>query len=178
MKRSKEKIYLWQLFGFAVTSLLGTLLHFLYDWTGKNRISALISGVNESTFEHMKLILFPMLIFAFIEWSAFKDRRDLMQIKLCGMLIGVLLIPILFYTYNGAFGKSPDAVNIGIFFVSAAVAYFYEAKRLKAPDRPLINNSIASLLMLCLAVAFMLLTFFPPHIPLFKDPISGAYGIE
>lgn len=27
---------------------------------------------------------------------------------------------VLFYTYNGAIGKSPDAVNIAIFFAAAA----------------------------------------------------------
>lgn len=178
MKKIKEKIYLWQLFGFATTSLLGTLLHFLYDFTNENRLAALVSGVNESTFEHMKLILFPMLAFSFVEWTAFRFRKDFMQIKLCGIIIALSLIPILFYTYNGAFGRSPDAVNIGIFFASAAIAYTIETKKLLKPEKPLISNLFSSLLIIVIATSFMILTFFPPHIPLFCDPVTQNYGIS
>lgn len=52
----KRSIKLWQLWGFAVTSLGGTLLHFLYDWLDKPAWIAPFSGVNESTWEHMKLL--------------------------------------------------------------------------------------------------------------------------
>ena len=52
----KRSVGLGQLLGFAVTSLGGTLLHFLYDWTGKAAWAAPFSGVNESTWEHMKLL--------------------------------------------------------------------------------------------------------------------------
>ncbi len=63
----KRNIDLWQLVGFAFVSLIGTLLHFLYDLTGY-KLTALFSAVNESTWEHMKLIFFPMLAFAVIEY--------------------------------------------------------------------------------------------------------------
>ena len=44
-----RSIRLWQLFGFGVTALGGTLLHFLYDWLGEAVWIAPFSGVNEST---------------------------------------------------------------------------------------------------------------------------------
>ena len=52
----KRTVWLWELFGFATASLGGTLLHFLYDLTGGSVLVAPFSGVNESTFEHVKLL--------------------------------------------------------------------------------------------------------------------------
>ena len=114
----KRNISLWQFSGFATVSLLGTLLHYLYEWSGKNRFVAAFAGINESTWEHMKLLYFPLLIFAIIQSFFFKDRKDFWCVKLAGIIIGLTLIPVIFYTYNGIFGKSPDWINIAIFFVS------------------------------------------------------------
>ena len=124
----KRSIGLWQLMGFAVTSLGGTLLHFLYDWLGKAWWIAPLSGVNESTWEHMKLLFWPMLLFAVAESFFFREREDFWCVKLRGILLGIVLIPVIFYTYNGAIAKSPDWLNIAIFFISAAAVYWVEAR--------------------------------------------------
>ena len=55
----KRRLWRWQLAGFIFTAVLGVLLHFLYDWTNESLVVALFSAVNESTFEHMKLLFFP-----------------------------------------------------------------------------------------------------------------------
>ena len=85
----KRSITLWQFFGFAVVSLLGTLLHFLYDWTGENIFAAPFSGVNESTWEHMKLLYWPLLLFAVIQSFFFRDVKSFWCIKLYGTLSGI-----------------------------------------------------------------------------------------
>ena len=172
----KRKVRLWQFMGFAVTSFLGTLLHFLYDWTGGAVWAAPISGVNESTWEHMKLLFFPMLLFAVVQSFFFRGRENFWCVKRSGILLGLVLIPVLFYTYNGVIGPSPNFVNIAIFFVSAAIAYLYETKRLLGRDTPCIPAlAISSLVVL--AVLFVVFTFRTPTIPLFRDPITGGYGI-
>ncbi|MBR6768462.1 MAG: hypothetical protein IKM34_03135 [Clostridia bacterium] len=124
----KRQVGLWQLMGFAVTALGGTLLHFLYEWTGEQVWIAPFSGINESTWEHMKILFWPMFLYAIVQSFFFKDRNDFWCIKCKGILAGLVSIPLLFYTYNGAIGKSPDWINIAIFFISAAIAYIYETK--------------------------------------------------
>ena len=71
----KKTVWLWQLFGFAFTALGGTLLHFLYDFTGA-LWAAPFSGVNESTWEHMKLLYWPMFIYAIVQSFFFKDYEN------------------------------------------------------------------------------------------------------
>ncbi len=173
----KRSIRLWQLMGFAVTALSGTLLHFLYDWTGEAKWTALFSGVNESTWEHMKLLFWPMFLYAIVQSLFFKDRKDFWCIKLKGTLLGLVLIPILFYTYNGVIGKSPDWINIAIFFVSAAIAYCYETKQFSNETTMCKRPKIALILLSFIAVLFIFFTFKTPAIGIFKDPLTGMYGI-
>ena len=173
----KQKINLWQLMGFAVVSLGGTLLHFLYDWLGEAKWIAPLSGINESTWEHMKLLFWPMFIFAVAQSFFFEDRKDFWCVKLRGILLGISLIPILFYTYNGAIGKSPDWLNIAIFFISAAVAYLYETK-LFNENRLTCKSPKTSISVLCIiALLFVLFTFRTPEIGIFRDPLTGSFGI-
>ena len=42
-------------------------------------------------------------------------------------MTGLILIPVLYYTYTGIFGKSVDWFNIAVFFITTAVSYFVEA---------------------------------------------------
>ncbi len=172
----KRSILLWQMLGLTVTSLLGTLLHFLYEWL-PSPIVAAFSGVNESTWEHMKLIFWPMLAFAVFQYFFFRDRPDFWCIKLRGTLLGLILIPTLFYGYNGIIGKSPDWLNISIFFICAAIAYFYEARKFKSDTAVCKSPKIAVLIFTLIAVFFIVFTFITPKINIFKDPLTQNYGI-
>lgn len=174
----KRSINLWQLMGFAITSLGGTLLHFLYDWTGEAVFVAPFSGVNESTWEHMKLLFWPMFIFAIVQSFFFKDQESFWCVKLKGMLLGLVLIPVLFYTYNGVIGQSPDWINIAIFFISAAIAYIYEARQFNNGTTQCKSPKIALAVLCVIALLFVIFTFATPEIGIFKDPLTETYGIN
>ena len=173
----KDSIGIWQLWGFAVTSAGGTLLHFLYDWLGEAIWIAPFSGINESTWEHMKLMFWPMLLFAVVQSRFLGHRGDFWRVKLRGILLGLGLIPIIFYTYNGVIGHSPDWINIAIFFISAAVVYIYEAKLFKTkqlqPRSP--NGAIVTLSFI--ALLFVVFTFVSPPLDIFKDPLTGTSSV-
>ena len=173
----KRSMGLWQLMGFAVTSLGGTLLHFLYEWLGEAVWIAPFSGVNESTWEHMKLLFFPMLLFAIVQSRFFRDRKDFWCVKLRGILLGQLLIPVIFYTYNGVIGRSPDWINIAIFFVSAAIAYIYETRLFNAETMRCGLRRTVFLALCIIALLFVVFTFTTPEIGIFRDPLTGSYGI-
>ena len=166
---------LWHWIGFGVVTLGGTILHFLYDWVGRIPWIAPFSGVNESTWEHMKLLFWPLFFFALVQRLFFREQEDFWRIKLCSTLLGLLLIPVLYYSWNGAIGKSPDWLNIAIFYISAGAVFLFEHRTFKTA-RPGYRLSFA---ILCLVGAlFIVFTFAPPRIPLFQDPVTGAYGTE
>ena len=166
----KRQIWLRQLMGFAIASLLGTVLHFLYVWLGEAVWIAPFSGVNESTWEHMKLLFWPMLLYAVVESFFFRLRADFWCVKARGILTGIILIPVLFYTYNGVIGTSPDFVNIAIFFVSVALSYVYETKQFKKGTAPCNKNAAIGTLLI-IATLFAIFTFFPPSLEIFVSPV-------
>lgn len=175
----KKSLIFWQVTGFIFTGIIGILLHFLYDWSNQNFLIALFSAINESIWEHMKLLFFSMFLFAIIESHFFdKSYKNFWCSKLIGILVGILLIPIFYYTYTGMFGISIDWINIVIFFLCSAITYLLETQLLKGHIR--CNSSAqTSLVVLCLlAFIFVLFTFIPPHIPLFQDPMTKSYGIR
>ncbi len=173
----KRSMGLSQFVGFAVTSLLGTLLHFLYDWLGGAVWIAPFSGVNESTWEHMKLLFWPMLLYAVAQSFFWRDRTDFWCVKLRGIFLGLLLIPVIFYTYNGVIGKSPDWINIAIFFISAALAYIYETGLFRSEKTVCGSQKWAIAAIAVLGFMFVIFTFRAPELGIFRDPLTGTYGI-
>ena len=173
----KRSVGVWGFFGFAVVSLLGTVLHFLYEWLGEPLWVAPFSGVNESTWEHMKLLFFPMLIFAVFQSFFFREYAEFWCVKLRGILVGLFAIPILFYTYNGAIGKSPDWLNIVIFFASVVISFCYETKLFRSRRVKCKSTKIAIIVLIVAIILFAIFTFYPPTLEIFRDPVTGGFGI-
>lgn len=114
-----------------------------------------------------------MFLFAVLERYALQSQyKNYWCIKLIGIIAGVILIPVMYYTYNGAFGPSPDWVNIAMFFIAAAFTYFLETKLFES-GKISCKKPLAAFLVLCLiALVFAELTFVPPNIPIFEDPVT------
>ena len=72
----KQRSILWQAAGFALVTFGGTILHFLYDWTGGSILVTPFSGVNESTWEHMKLLFWPLFLFSVIQRLFSKEQEN------------------------------------------------------------------------------------------------------
>ena len=118
----QKRLLRWELIGFAFTGAVGTLLHFVYEWTGGDPLIAAFCAVNESTWEHMKLLAVPWIL-----WTAvtilIERRADCAAPRAAGLLTGLILIPALFYTYTGICGKSVDVVNVLIFQAAVLAAW-------------------------------------------------------
>ncbi len=163
--------------GFSFTSVFGSLLHFVYDWTGKCIAVAPFSAVNESIWEHMKLLFYPMFVFGLIGYRlSGEDFGTFWWSAFSGTVAGLLLIPILYYSYTGAFGKNSEWFNIAIFFIAAGIGYYVQIKLLG--NEYSFSMGMAGFVIMCvIAVMFIVMTFVQPQLPIFKDPGSGTYGI-
>ena len=110
----QRSIGLWQLMGFALTSLGGTLLHFMYEWF-PNPLFSLIFPVNESIWEHMKLLVTPVLIFSLIEYILYKKKdinyNNFILSYSISTLIGIIIyfdlniLTINYFLFNFSFRK-------------------------------------------------------------------------
>lgn len=174
----RRQLRRWELAGFLFTGGVGTLLHFVYTWTNGSTLAAAFSAVNESTWEHMKLLFVPVFLFTMVQFIVFADPlRNFFAAKGVALLLGLVTIPALFYTLTGMFGKTPDWVNIAIFFAADAIFYAVGyALLLRGSLRGGAWQLFGFLLFWLLAFCFVLFTYRPPALPLFRDPVTGLYG--
>lgn len=154
--------------GTIIVLLAGTLSHFLYEWSGNHPLVGLFTPVNESVWEHMKLIFFPMLLYGLFLIFRFQDSFPCTAPSLClGLLAGTLLIPVLFYTYTGILGKDVFLLDLGTFLISVLAAFrlFYR-QTLSCKVKP---YAVFLYLPVCLLlVCFMIFTRRPPELPVFQ----------
>ncbi|MBE7007658.1 MAG: hypothetical protein E7422_00670 [Ruminococcaceae bacterium] len=175
----RKSLCRWELAGFLIVGAVGTLLQFLYQWTGENTLVAAFSAVNESTWEHMKMLYVPYFAFTMVEFTVFGEPfRNFFAAKAAAGLAGLLTIPTLFYTIGGMFGEPPAWMNIAIFFAADAVLFLLGYRLLTALSLRGTAFQIAGFALLwALMFAFVYFTYRPPRLPLFRDPTEGGYGV-
>lgn len=155
----------------------GLLLHFTFEWSNNNLLVGIFSPINESTWEHLKLAFFPMLITIFIGYFYFKnDFFNYLSAKVQGFILSASFIIISFYTYSGILGTNYSFINIIIFFISVILGQYYCLKRIISNSS--CNNLFFLIILVILTFSFIFFTFSPPHIGLFKDPITSSFGIN
>lgn len=169
----------WELAGFLVAGLLGPLLHFVYQWSGENRLAAAFSAVNESVWEHMKILFFPLFLVALAEMVVFTQRyRNFLAVKFVSVMAGVLLMPVLYYTYTGVWGRGCLAGDIAIFYLCAAISQLISCRLLERGRLGGGGRQVAGLFGLwAAAFLFMYCTYHPPALAIFRDPVTGRFGL-
>lgn len=171
----KNKLSNYQIFSAIFAIILGTLLHFTYEWFNKNTLIAAFSSINESTWEHLKLAFIPMLITTIIGFFKFKNIPNFLCSKLLGIITTLGFITSFFYTYTGILGRNIALIDI-LSFIFAVILGEYVSYRLINSNLKC-NNKLAILVLAILFLCFIIFTFNPPKIHLFQDPLTGLYGI-
>lgn len=172
---SKNKLLKFQMFSVIFTWILGTILHFTYEWSNENVIAAAFSAVNESTWEHLKLLFFPMFITTIIGYFYLKPKeeyKNFLCAKTIGILVATSFVVVFFYTYTGIIGTNFAVLDIGSFFGGVLLGEFVAYKIVEINGK--CNKGIAILTLIFLLLCFIVFTYNPPHIGLFIDPISGT----
>ena len=172
-----KSIFKFQLLSAIFISLLGTLLHFTYDWSNQNPIVGIFSAVNESTWEHLKLLFFPNLITIIIGYFYIgKNIPNFLCAKTFGIITSILFTIIFFYTYTGILGYNIAIINILTFYIAVILGEFIAYKIMISNFR--CNKKFAVIILGVLLASFISFTFNAPQIGLFENPISGGYGIR
>ena len=167
----------WPLTGFLTAAVLGTLAHFAYRWSGGALLAGVFCAVNESVWEHMKLLFFPVFLFTAAQFCV-GERDGLLAARAVSVTAGLALIPTLYYTYTGIWGDHTLWADAAIFYLSAAVTFWLDDLLHRQRRLWKMEYQVAGLVWLwVLAFLFVWWTFSPPHIALFRDPLTGLYGI-
>jgi len=154
----------------------GSLGHFIFEWSGHRSLAGVFFAVNESTWEHIKLVIYPTFIWGVVEAELRGWSEDLLTVQFVSMITMMLLIPALFYGYTAITKKNwliPDILCFCI-AVIAGVAVYYALADLQLHSVAL--NVISAVGLAAILVMYLSFSYFPPQCFLFKDPLSGHYG--
>ncbi len=177
MKNNCRKLIYFETFSTIFAFILGTILHFSFEWSGNNCIVATFSAINESIWEHLKLIFFPTFITLIIGYFLFrKIYSNYFCSKALGIIVALLFVVIFFYTYTGILGNNYAVIDISTFFVAILIAEFITYFRVCSNRK--CNKFILGMSIGVLLISFIIFTYFPPKIGLFEDPITNSFGIN
>ena len=173
---NQNTILTFQILSTIFTIILGTILHFTFKWSNKNPLVGSFSAVNESTWEHLKLLFFPMLISIIVGYFYIgKNISNFICAKTLGTIISMFFTVVFFYTYTGILGTNYAILNILAFIVAAILGEYIAYKLMFSIFE--CSNAKSIIILSILFISFIIFTFHPPKIGLFKDPINTTYGI-
>ena len=169
----------WPLTGFLTTAVLGTLAHFAYRWSDGALLAGVFCAVNESVWEHMKLLFFPMFLFSVVQVCCLgRNYPNFLAARGVSTVTGVALIPVLLYTYTGVLGRHLLWADIAVFYLSVLGAFALDFRLLRRGRFTSLWQQILGLLALWgLAFLFVYCTFHPPELGLWQDPVTLGYGL-
>lgn len=159
---------------------LGFLGHFIFEMSGKNFFVGLFFPVNESVWEHLKLLFFPFVLSTFIEYFIYgRELEHFFTAKLYGLLIGLFSIITNYYTTVGAFGINNEAVNISIYVIALLTAYGFSLYKIIMPPKMSggLYETCAIFIIATIFALMLIFTYYPPHFPLFIDPKTKSYSV-
>ena len=175
---TNKTVLVYELIGIVFIIFLGSALHFTFSLSGNQPIVGAFSAVNESVWEHLKLAFWPALLLAVIEYPLLREAaNNFFTGKAIGTYLMVTIIPLVFYSYTAFSGKSIFAIDISTFVVAVVIGQLLSYKLLTYRQLPGNLNKIAVVAVILLALAFIVFTYYPPQLQIFKDSVTGKYGI-
>jgi hypothetical protein len=176
-KVERKKLLIWEMTGILFIIILGSAFHFVFEMSGSLRVVALIGAVNESVWEHLKIGFWPAFIWALIEFFSFgKKTKNFLVAKGVSFTLLSLLITGIYYG-SEAIGIEGFIIHAINFTVSIVIAQIVSYRIILVQKYYKILNAAGILLIVINLMAFSLLTYFPFNWQVFKDPITGGYGI-
>ena len=168
----------WRFAGIVVLTVLGFVLHYLFSWTGGSKIVGFYSPVNESVWEHLKLGYWSVVLFSVVEHLSIKNRtNNYFLARTIGILTLEVTIIIIFYWYTFIAGKDILLIDISSYILAVISCQYITYFFLRAQPFSKAINRICLAIFLLLGVLFGAMTYYPPHIAIFKDSIKNTYGI-
>lgn len=169
---------LLELIGIPAIYIGGVFFHFLYKYFGKRKWMVMISPVNESLWEHLKLTFYPTLAYSLIQFLILRDVSDnYLVADLIGIYVMMLFILITELIYPLILKKNIFILDLLIFLIAICISqllsyYISTQTNINFP------NFISYILILFQTILFIIFSFKPLKINIFKDSVDNKYGIK
>lgn len=146
---------------------LAALIHSLYDITNL-RIFKPFAPINESVWEHLKMMFYAGIVFSLIEcFLGYQKFKNYYVARGTSILISTTLIPIIYYGYTHFTGRGYLWVDITITFVISFISQLLFRKILLSNSSLKKYNPIIIILVIISILLFAYFTYYPPNLKIF-----------
>lgn len=161
-----------------LTFILCFVTHFVYDLF-PCFLTSILFPVNESIWEHMKMLVSAEMISGILLFIIFKKDgiffNNYFLYLLCLFLSSILIFLIIYYPIYLIFGEN-FIFNVFTLFIAIYISYNVSIPILNFRN---LNCGFFSFIgILLVYIIFAILTYFPLSNPLFYDSSIGSYGIS
>ncbi len=168
----------WKIISCIGIFLLSVLFHFIYDWF-PNFFTSLFSPVNESIWEHNKIIVGSFLIWAIIEKIYYKKRANVIFAESISSLVCMLLVMLIFTPIYLYILKTNDnmILTFAIYIIAIIISQIVSYNLLKQNHNSKLEE-LGTILFATFILINIIFTYYPPHVALFYDFTNKIYGIK
>ena len=159
--------------------LLSFLSHFLYQII-PNVLASIFFPVNESIWEHMKILSTSIIIYGIIDYILLKKNNiEFNNFKSQLFFTSFITIPIYLIIYLPIYNLIGENlfVSILIMLIVYCIIAYISYKMLVSEDFKLFNMASVYLIIIMYFI-FTYLTYFPIHNYIFFDTTENKYGIN
>jgi hypothetical protein len=173
-----RKVLIWEISGIFIVTLVGSLFHFVFVWSGNWAPIGGFFPVNESVWEHLKLPFWSFFLFALIEYPFIrKNSENFMIAKASAVLISITTILVIFYSYTSIFQVELLIVDILSFVIGVIIGQIISYQIMIRNSFRNSYKTISWIILVALGIIFIVFTYIPPQLPIFQDSNTGLYGI-
>lgn len=165
--------------GVIIAFLLAFPIHFLYEWL-PNPVFAIFFPVNESIWEHMKMLTTTFLLTGLIEYVLIKWKNIKIKNFWLGTYIeSIICIPIYLIIFLPIYFNMPTnmIITIGVMLITIMITKWI-GYHIISINKNLISEYITIILIIITYIIFGILTYHPPKTFLFFDTEKEKYGIN
>jgi hypothetical protein len=174
-----KSVLSWELSGIVFLIVVGSLLHFTFDWSNQLPLVGVFSAVNESVWEHLKLGFWSVILFSLLEyWFIRNKTNNFLFAKGLGAVVLQGTILLVFYTYTMFSGEPILAIDISSYILGCILCQVVSYFILTKVNEKKIFNNVGMVLILIHAILLITFTFVPPKLPIFQDSHTLSYGIR
>lgn len=160
--------------GWLVTVSLGSWMHFWYKQSHESGVVSLFAPVDESVFQHLKLVHMPLMLWAWVRWTVSDDIGYWGTFGM-GSLCACAVIVIIYYLWLWTVGYDSLPVDLISYGLSMALAHYIGVE---VWDVKKVGEIRGVVLVTIITWLFMYWTWYPPNLELFRDPVNGNYGVS
>ena len=166
--------------GVVVIFALTVLYHFLYEWF-PNPVFSVLFPVNESIWEHMKLLYSGILTWGIVEYFILKRKNIKFTNYFSSLfltLITSIIVYLILYLPLYSLFKENMFISIGLLIIVIILMEIFNYYLISRKEENKFLDKVSIILIILGYVVFLSLTYDPPRNYIFYDTTENKYGID